>query len=84
VEIVPLTRLQHITGDGLDVEGDVVNEVAEDGIGKLEDMLLEELEVDMDEVIVDDMELVVVIAKLQIAPLTDPELKEIAPMAYFM
>ena len=75
VEIVPLTRLQHITGDGFDVE-DVVNEVAEDGIDELEDMLLEELEV--------DMELVVVIVKLQIAPLADPKLKEIAPMAYFM
>lgn len=39
MEIVPLTRLQHITGDGLDVEEDIFNEVAEDGIDKLEDML---------------------------------------------
>ena len=55
-----------------------------DEIDELEDMLLEELEIDMDEVIVDGMELVVVIVKLQIAPLTDPELKEVAPMACFM
>lgn len=51
--------------------------MAEYGIDELEDMLLEGLEVDMDElteVMVDDMELVVVIVKLQIAPLTAPEL----------
>jgi len=64
-----------MNGELLDAELEEL--VAEDGIDELEDKLLEELEVDMDkltEVIVDDMELVVVMVKLQIAPLTDPEL----------